>query len=351
MKEDDFMLKKVISTALAFITVASSVVSISSNAYIITEKDSDRYNQIVSQYSDLPTSPEIIDAVNADVFNGEKGCCTKAWRVDNSEDANYSEYWFEYHNNDVVYFVFDNIDISADEINEIIEKLGISESIAYAEMTSPTQEYPDKSYPTIKVYLLSDNNIEICNSITKEVKNKYDNNLRAANGVFDFIEFFHMEFRWDSWSVRDVSTGNFTKLIDSQYEKINDELKENGFDAYFETEPAKIIVSDEYTEVEKFELKKHLHDNYGIDLYQYGECSATDTGAKIDFLADSVAGDANLDGRATVADAVAILQFIGNRDKYELTEQGKFNADVDGVEGVTANDALTIQQWDSQGKL
>ena len=54
MKEDDFMLKKVISTALAFITVASSVVSISSNAYVITEKDSDRYNQIVSQYSDLP---------------------------------------------------------------------------------------------------------------------------------------------------------------------------------------------------------------------------------------------------------------------------------------------------------
>ena len=62
-------------------------------------------------------------------------------------------------------------------------------------------------------------------------------------------------------------------------------------------------------------------------------------------------GDANCDGQTTVADAVAILQFIGNRDKYELTKQGKFNADVDGVEGVTANDALTIQQWDSQGKI
>ena len=62
-------------------------------------------------------------------------------------------------------------------------------------------------------------------------------------------------------------------------------------------------------------------------------------------------GDANCDGQTTVADAVAILQFIGNRDKYELTEQGKLNADVDGEEGVTANDALTIQQWDSQGKL
>ncbi len=56
-------------------------------------------------------------------------------------------------------------------------------------------------------------------------------------------------------------------------------------------------------------------------------------------------------GRTTVADAVTIFQFIGNRDKYELTEQGKLNADVDDVEGITPNDALTIQQWDSQGKL
>ena len=58
-------------------------------------------------------------------------------------------------------------------------------------------------------------------------------------------------------------------------------------------------------------------------------------------------GDANLDGDVTVADAVAILQFIGNRDKYELEPQGKLNADVDGVEGITPNDALTIQKLDA----
>ena len=62
-------------------------------------------------------------------------------------------------------------------------------------------------------------------------------------------------------------------------------------------------------------------------------------------------GDANLDGQTTVADAAAILQYIGNRDKYQLTDQGKKNADVDGVEGITPNDALTIQKWDSQGEL
>lgn len=58
-------------------------------------------------------------------------------------------------------------------------------------------------------------------------------------------------------------------------------------------------------------------------------------------------GDANVDGKVTVADAVAILQHIANKDKYELKKQGKINADVDGVEGVTANDALIIQKKDA----
>lgn len=55
-------------------------------------------------------------------------------------------------------------------------------------------------------------------------------------------------------------------------------------------------------------------------------------------------GDANGDYRVTTADAVAILQHLGNRDKYRLAEENMENADVDGVAGITANDALIIQQ-------
>ncbi len=58
-------------------------------------------------------------------------------------------------------------------------------------------------------------------------------------------------------------------------------------------------------------------------------------------------GDVNEDGSVSVADAVAILQSIGNKDKYPLTEDGRKNADVDGVAGVTANDALTIMKVDA----
>ncbi|MBO7396041.1 MAG: cellulase family glycosylhydrolase [Ruminococcus sp.] len=66
-----------------------------------------------------------------------------------------------------------------------------------------------------------------------------------------------------------------------------------------------------------------------------------------DVLSVTVIGDANLDNRCSVADAVAILQHIANQDKYALKAQGKVNADVDGQSGITANDALTIQRVDA----
>lgn len=63
---------------------------------------------------------------------------------------------------------------------------------------------------------------------------------------------------------------------------------------------------------------------------------------------EKLVGDANLDKKVSVADAVAILQHLGNRDKYRLSEQGLVNADVDGEPGVTAKDALLIQQMDAR---
>ncbi len=59
-------------------------------------------------------------------------------------------------------------------------------------------------------------------------------------------------------------------------------------------------------------------------------------------------GDANNDKKVSVADSVAILQSIANRDKFALSLYGKAAADVDGEAGVTANDALVIQKYDAK---
>ena len=59
-------------------------------------------------------------------------------------------------------------------------------------------------------------------------------------------------------------------------------------------------------------------------------------------------GDANLDGKINVADAVAVLQYIVNRAKYALDDQSKLNADVIGPnDGITGTDAIVIQMVDA----
>ena len=59
-------------------------------------------------------------------------------------------------------------------------------------------------------------------------------------------------------------------------------------------------------------------------------------------------GDANCDGAVNIADATAIIQALGNKDKYALSPQGAVNADVDGSVGVTGLDAVIIQQVEAK---
>lgn len=63
-------------------------------------------------------------------------------------------------------------------------------------------------------------------------------------------------------------------------------------------------------------------------------------------VANSVDGDANCDGKTSISDAVAVLQFLANSEEYPLTEQGVFNADTD-FNGITGADAAAIQKLDA----
>ena len=59
-------------------------------------------------------------------------------------------------------------------------------------------------------------------------------------------------------------------------------------------------------------------------------------------------GDVNLDNNVSVADAVTILQYLGNKDKYSLDSKAKSNADCyNPGDGITGNDALAIQKFDA----
>ncbi len=55
-------------------------------------------------------------------------------------------------------------------------------------------------------------------------------------------------------------------------------------------------------------------------------------------------GDANCDGVVNMADVTAIIQYIGNKDSYTLTEQGLLNADVNADKQITGVDSFIIQE-------
>lgn len=57
---------------------------------------------------------------------------------------------------------------------------------------------------------------------------------------------------------------------------------------------------------------------------------------------ENIKGDANCDGKLDLADAILIMQVLANPNKYQLSEQGRANADMDG-DGLTVDDALAIQ--------
>ena len=64
-----------------------------------------------------------------------------------------------------------------------------------------------------------------------------------------------------------------------------------------------------------------------------------------DYSAPVRSGDASLDGDTNISDAVLVMQTICNPSKYQLTQRGEFNADVNNTnDGITARDALGIQK-------
>ena len=54
-------------------------------------------------------------------------------------------------------------------------------------------------------------------------------------------------------------------------------------------------------------------------------------------------GDANVDGKVNVADASTVLRYLVGL--AQLSGQCLLNADVDGIEGVSAQDALEIVRY------
>lgn len=93
-------------------------------------------------------------------------------------------------------------------------------------------------------------------------------------------------------------------------------------------------------------------------LYNVGKNNGSVTVGKNSDIKPTKRGDANVDGKVGIEDAVLVMQYVANADKYgingsdpsHMTEQGRVNADVaggsedKGGDDITSKDASRIQE-------
>ena len=152
-----------------------------------------------------------------------------------------------------------------------------------------------------------------------------------------------------------ILTATFLEYDRNEADEISVYVKEHYDNAEVDLIDASIVAGGKNMPYVKLSDNASVTDylDIALDIYNdlgympYGESPEfvdTESSVNID-VENYVDGDANCDGEYTIADSTAILQALGNPDKYGLSLQGEFNADICNVgDGVTPSDALEVQK-------
>ena len=140
-----------------------------------------------------------------------------------------------------------------------------------------------------------------------------------------------------------------TEYSTAYREKINNYISENNLDwNVIEYPPADTIIisaGENLSAEETYKVAEQIYSDLGlIPIIAIPETANVSEDIVID-MHNNIDGDANDDKELSIADAVSIMQAVGNPDEYALTPQGKFNADISGnYDGLTNSDALAVQK-------
>ena len=145
---------------------------------------------------------------------------------------------------------------------------------------------------------------------------------------------------WYDISVSGSDSNVVLKKAVNGYILKGDTLKDITVSAESDNANPNCVFSTDYKEVFIYEIDEKTI-GIAVDTDNNGTYETTLETENIKF------GDANGDGKVSISDAVAILQYLANSEKYPLSEKEKLNADVDGAAGVIGKDAVAIQQYDA----
>ncbi len=250
----------------------------------------------------------------------------------------------EYAQEDSFSFTLDVPATKADTVVDLFKsELGYSDKI---NITFEVNSY-DNNFTIGGHFLSSDHelNAMITEKAYTILKGKYQ--ILRHRTVFDCRNFTTVLIQScftyiDGKSHMDLTEQEFKEFYDS----IDHDYIAEEFRATYNPETRKIEFSEDYTQEEKLGCFSYFVKNHNADIYQYYQLSATEPiTSDIDFETVEISylnGDANCDQKYSIADSTAILQALGNPDKYGLSMQGLFNADSTG-DGLTVEDAVAIK--------
>ncbi len=335
------MKKRIISAFLSSAIVMSTLGSMTGSAILCLDTEgSDTYKERIENYNEKYTSsPELTELADAVFPENVKN----VW-VRSKENSVLSDCIVEVTFPDRVSYFSNELPQNAEEIeafvNEIKAELGYEDLIKL----SAGKDGLDK-YSGINLGFVEDNhqlNYMIAEKVYAIIKDKYE--IRDINSIFASRQFLNrivkrglsFEGAADS-ELRDARMKEIYELVDHDMlkEKYRITLNEQGV----------LEFPEDVTVIEKFECFKYFADNYNVTA-NYETLASNDsmTIGETDFSEiNYLDGDANNDKLMSIADAAAIFQSLANPDKYQLSAQGKFNADSKG-DGLTVDDAVRIQK-------
>ncbi|MDE5765214.1 MAG: dockerin type I repeat-containing protein [Ruminococcus sp.] len=246
--------------------------------------------------------------------------------------------------------VFKVIPLNGYDFDETCAVFNLTEGTTEEQVNTLLSEKFNPDFKIEKYYYNPDYEYKIENNFKEVCKVLKEENLIDSfvipGGYFELVEYY-------------TGSGDYMLsyyLSDDEYEMLNEYVTENNIGDLISDERSTNSYSSFYLDTDDLETTEEIFD-VAVGIYEtlglYPDYTSPEVAPNIvqecliDVF-DAVDGDANCDGKLSIADATLILQYIGNSDKYSLSPQGAFNADVTGdYDGISAADAVAIQMFET----
>lgn len=331
---------KFFAIILAASITAANTVSAYGSAAMISDRDSENYKNKIKNLNDNWTAAEDLTDLLSDVLKCENNLyitnIKNAWYKENNSE--FAVYTIEQSVSDNFYFRINLTDIVPESfMDEFQKKVGYNDKMEYS-----ISIYPDNTAMSVVGEFKSDDH-EL-NYMISEKAYSFLNEMESDT-IF-YAGFDRSAFGELNMHCYVAVYDNMKKTeYDSVYDLVDHEMLMEKYGAIYDRKTRKIEFPKDITEKEKLECYKYFTDTFdGVISSEYIMSATAPT--TIDFNDIDISyleKDANCDGEMNMADAVIIMQSLANPDKYNITTQGKFNADTNG-DGITNADALAIQK-------